>query len=640
MKIMRTRSLIIVNALIVYLFSLLPPVVFAQGTAFIATTDFSGNWGELVHEDSYERSGGPPLGDYQGIPLNDAGRVKADSHDHSEWSLPEFQCRPHSAPYQWRALGTIRFWNEVDPVGRDLRAIHIEYLRSLDRIIYMDGREHPPANALHSWSGFSTGEYIGDTLVVTTTHIKGSYIRRNGASFTDKATMTEFIDRHGEILSITVILDDVWFEEPLVQTTNYRIAVHTALSYYPCTIAAESISTNVPHFLPGETEQLEDAAGWIPEIATRGGAESLYPDFRLKLIDPDAETAPLPLPERRYTNADYIPETPEGISILPVQGNIYMLSGAGANIAVSAGPEGLLLVDTGTAEMQDQTLETVLELGVAVSASPKPNNCYGLNCAGSSFRWVSPSLNSIISKPEPLKAIRYIINTSASANHVGGNATLAELSPESSIVAVTFPPLNIPPAANVVAHENVLNRMLDIIPEVSDVALPIEVFYGDRYNLSQFFNGEGVQLFHVPNAHSDGDSVVYFRYSDVIAVGELIRADAYPKINVDQGGSINGILDGINLVLDLMVAEFRSQGGTLVIPAEGRLMDTGDIGNYRNMVAIIRDRVQALIDQGMSLQQVRAARPTEDYDAWFGSDSGEWTTAMFVEAVYQSLSEG
>ena len=128
--------------------ALVPAVeVHAQGTPLLPVTDFSGHWGELVHEDSYERSGGPPLGDYQGIPLNAAGVYKADSHDHSEWSLPEFQCRPHSAPYQWRALGTIRFWNEIDPVGRDLRAIHVEYLRSLDRVIYMDGREHPPATA-------------------------------------------------------------------------------------------------------------------------------------------------------------------------------------------------------------------------------------------------------------------------------------------------------------------------------------------------------------------------------------------------------------------------------------------------------------------------------------------------------------
>ena len=258
--------------------------LFAQGAPVLELTDFSGVWAERVHEDSYERSGGPPLGDYQGIPLNDAGRRKADSHDHSEWSLPEFQCRPHSAPYQWRALGSVRFWNEVDPIGRDLRAIHVEYLRSLDRVIYMDGRPHPPEYAPHSWSGFSTGKWQGNTLVVDTDHIKGSYLRRNGASFSDKATMREFIDRHGEYLVITMILTDpVWLEEPLIQTTNYALDTHTALTYYPCTVSEENISSAVPHFLPGTTEQLKDAAGWIPPQAARGGAESTYPDYREKL---------------------------------------------------------------------------------------------------------------------------------------------------------------------------------------------------------------------------------------------------------------------------------------------------------------------------------------------------------------------
>jgi glyoxylase-like metal-dependent hydrolase (beta-lactamase superfamily II) len=429
----------------------------------------------------------------------------------------------------------------------------------------------------------------------------------------------------------------VWLEEPLVQSTNYRFAPHTQLSYYPCTIAVESISTAVPHFLPGETGHLADAAGWIPELGTRGGAAATYPDFRLTLQDPAAETAPLPLPARRLTNADVVPAVPEGISVLPVQGNIYMLSGAGANIAASVGREGILLVDTGSAEMQEQTLTTVLELGTRVSAAPQPNDCYGLNCAKSPYRWASPSLNAVIASTEPLKAIRYIVNTSADPDHVGGNGTLAELSPDSSIVAVTFPPLNIPPAANVVAHENVLNRIVDTQPDFPEVGLPIEVFFTDKYRISQFFNGEGVQIFHVPNAHSDGDSFVWFRRSDVIAAGELVRSDEYPRIRVEEGGSINGILAGLNQMLDIMVAEFRSQGGTLVIPAQGRLMDTGDIGNYRNMVAIVKDRVQSLIDQGRTLEQVLAAALTRDYDEWYGSKDGEWTDAMFVTSVYNSL---
>lgn len=247
-----------------------------------AQTDFSGEWADRITEDSYERSGGPPLGDYQGIPLNDAGRHKADSHDASEWSLPEFQCRPHPGPYQWRALGGVRISKDIDPVSRELTALRLEYLRSLERVIYMDGRKHPPEYALHSWSGFSTGEWQGGTLVVTTTHLKGSYLRRNGASFSDKATMMEYLTRHDDYLEIIMILTDpVWLEEPFIQTTHYQLDRQQQLAFYPCTVSEENISTEVPHFLPGKNPNL--MADDIPPAAARGGAESTYPEYRKKI---------------------------------------------------------------------------------------------------------------------------------------------------------------------------------------------------------------------------------------------------------------------------------------------------------------------------------------------------------------------
>ena len=246
-----------------------------------AQLSLAGVWADRITEDNYERSGGPPLGDYQGIPLSDAGRMKADSHDHSEWSLPEFQCRPHPGPYQWRALGAVRISEEIDPVSRELAAYHLEYLRSLERLVYMDGRPHPPAYAPHSWSGFSTGKWEGNMLHITTTHLKGAYLRRNGASFSDKSTMEEFITRHGNYMVITMIVTDpVWLEEPFIQTTHYEFDPATALSYYPCTVSEESISTEVPHFLPGENPNL--MADDIPAEAARGGAASTRPEFRLK----------------------------------------------------------------------------------------------------------------------------------------------------------------------------------------------------------------------------------------------------------------------------------------------------------------------------------------------------------------------
>src|SRR6516225_11867779 len=625
---------------------------FAQGAPALDVTDFSGVWEEVIHEDSYERSGGPPLGDYQGIPLNDAGRMKADSHDHSEWSLPEFQCRPHSAPYQWRALGSVRFWNEVDPIGRDLTAIHVEYLRSLDRVIYLDGRPHPPEWAPHSWSGFSTGKWAGNTLVVTTTHIKGSYLRRNGASFSDKATMLEYLDRHGDVITITMILTDpVWLEEPLIQTTNYRLNTHTALTYYPCTVSEENISKAIPHFLPGETQQLKDAAGWIPMQAARGGAASTYPDYRLTLRQGQGNTmeAAKP-PASQKLSPSVLASIPkpssDAVHVMPVQGNIYMLIGAGGNIAASIGKDGILLVDSGKAEMATTVLQTVLQLATSVAASPAPNRCLGLHCPDSPYRWTSPSLSAIIASPAAAKPVRYILNTSADPDHAGGNERLSELPSRTKILGVTIPPVGVAPGATIIAHESVLSRMS--APSGKDAAdkdktafpsgdWPTDSYRDASYKLSEFFNGEGIQLFHELAAHTDGDTVVFFRYSDVIVAGDILRTDSYPVFDIDKGGSLNGVLDALTHILDVAVPQFRSQGGTLIIPGHGRLCDTGDVANYRNMVAIMRDRIEALIKRGMTLDQVQAAKPTFDYDGLYGSTTGPWTTDMFVEAVYKSL---
>ena len=141
------------------------------------------------------------------------------------------------------------------------------------------------------------------------------------------------------------------------------------------------------------------------------------------------------------------------------------------------------------------------------------------------------------------------------------------------------------------------------------------------------------------DANTDGDSIVFFRHSEVISAGNIFSTVSYPVIDLEKGGSIQGVLNGLNHILDLAVAEYRGQGGTWMIPGHGRLSDTADVASYRNMLTIIRDRVQDLIDKGMTLDQVKAARPTMDFDGRYGSDTGSWTTAMFVEAVYKSLKE-
>lgn len=321
------------------------------------------------------------------------------------------------------------------------------------------------------------------------------------------------------------------------------------------------------------------------------------------------------------------------IEIFPVQGNVYMLVGAGANIAVSVGSDGMLLVDAGRAELADHVLKAVLDLATQVAGTPQPNQCRGLGCPKAPFGWSSPALQSAIGSPARPKPVRYIVNTSVDADHTGGNARLAELPTDSKILSVTFPPVGVAPSAFVIAHENVLNRMSDEKTGVDSSLWPTETYRVPKYKLSEFFNGEGVQITHHPAAHTDGDSMVYFRYSDVIAAGDILNTTAYPSIDTARGGTIGGLLDGLNFILDLAIPEFRAQGGTLIIPGHGRVMDTGDVTNYRNMVAIIRDRIAALKAKGQTLAQVKTARPTLDYDGIYGSPDA------FIEAIYSTLSE-
>jgi cyclase len=278
------------------------------------------------------------------------------------------------------------------------------------------------------------------------------------------------------------------------------------------------------------------------------------------------------------------PSQSSKLVVLHVQRNVYMIAGAGGNIAVQVGPEGVLVVDVGLADTSDQVLAAIRTL------SDQP--------------------------------IRWILNTHMHPDHTGANRALSEAG---STVGGN--------AATIVAHVNVLDRMTQA--KIPAEANPSNTFYGESKDFS--FNDEAVILYHVPEAHTDGDSIVFFRSSDVLVAGDLIDTTRFPVIDIPNGGGVQGVIDGLNRILDLAVPKHQQEGGTYVIPGHGRILDEADVLEYRDMLVIIRDRIKAMIAKGQSLAQVKAAKPTLDYDRWWGADTGPWTTDMFVEAVFRSL---
>jgi glyoxylase-like metal-dependent hydrolase (beta-lactamase superfamily II) len=284
------------------------------------------------------------------------------------------------------------------------------------------------------------------------------------------------------------------------------------------------------------------------------------------------------------------PDAAADMRVLPVQRNVYMLASDAGNSAVQVGPDGVLVVDT-------------------------------------SHRVLAPKLLAAI-RTLTDAPIHTIVNTHIHADHTGGNEALFKLGPGGR-------------PARVMAHENVFNKMVADAAAANAntpmAALPMNAYFAPTRDFS--LNGEAILLHHAPAAHTDGDTIVHFRGSDVVSAGDLFSPDLYPVIDLRHGGTVNGVIAALNRILDIAVPARYQEGGTYVIPGHGRLCDEADVVEYRDMVTIVRDRVQDMIQKGMTLEQVQAARPSLDYDTEYGASSGFWTTAMFVDAVYRSLRE-
>jgi cyclase len=289
------------------------------------------------------------------------------------------------------------------------------------------------------------------------------------------------------------------------------------------------------------------------------------------------------------------------VHVWPVRENsVYMIVGAGSDITVQVGKDGLFIVDAGLAPMSDKVLAAIR----SISKAP----------------------------------IRYLVDTHYHPDHVGGNEAIRKAGSTITGGNVAFD-LGAAAAegAQVIAHENVLNRVS--APTGKQSALPAggwptSTFFNDEKKL--FFNGEGIEIIHMPNAHTDGDSIVFFRRSDVIATGDIFTTVMYPVIDTAAGGTINGTIEALDRIVDLIIPVYGQDGGTLVVPGHGRLCDLGDVINFREMTIIVRDRIQDMIKKGMTLEQVKAAKPTFDYDPLYGNNTF-WTADMFVEAVYKTL---
>jgi glyoxylase-like metal-dependent hydrolase (beta-lactamase superfamily II) len=322
----------------------------------------------------------------------------------------------------------------------------------------------------------------------------------------------------------------------------------------------------------------------------------------LALTMPIASTAVLAAP-RPAVQADAAKTADGHVHIFHAQGNVYMLVEPTNNVTVQVGDKYIIVVDTGVPELSDEVIAAI---------------------------------RSLSSLP-----IMFVVNTSSDDDHIGGDAKISQAGwalpnagstgLDSSVSKAIVTRVSLAPGAPIVGHKNTVNRNAD--PRLVSTS----VTYGQEG--FQLFNNEPVLFYYMPAAHTDGDTIVFFRGSEVLSVGDLFSTVSYPVIELDKGGSIDGVINALNEIISMLVPRENEEGGTYVVPGHGHLCDRNDVVNYRDMLTIIRGRIEALVKKDMSLDQVKAAKPTFDYDPLYGAATGPWTTDKFIEAVYDGVSK-
>lgn len=287
----------------------------------------------------------------------------------------------------------------------------------------------------------------------------------------------------------------------------------------------------------------------------------------------------------------------EEIEVIPVQGNVSMIATSGSNIAVLTGDLGLIVVDTGNSQASENVVTAIGDLSV-----------------------LPP---------------RYIINTAPLSGHMAGNGAISEIG-ETLPGSAASEGGNFGYGIPIVGHANSLmlstTELADDIPFAS---WPFSTFFGDRKDL--YLNAEAIVMLHQPAAITQADLIVYFRGSDVLVTGDILDLTAYPRFYPAYGGSLQGVIDALNQVIEIAVPELNQQGGTLIIPGHGRIANESDVVEYRDMLTIIRDRISSMIESGLSFEEIMQQQPSLEYDPIYGRRSGSWTTSMFLEAVYEEL---